>query len=96
MFKIYLQMFVRAAVRRENYTTLRVCFRIFLRMFAQNATVVSFISLASMFIIYTMSHGFEEFVARSWPFFIIGIFASVVIALQTAYEFQVQAESTPE
>lgn len=96
MFKTYLRMFARAILRSENYTTLRVCVRVFLRMFAQNAAVISFITLASMFIINTMTYSFEEFASKAWPFFIVGLGSSVVIALQTAYEFQVQNESASE
>lgn len=94
MLKTYLRMFVRASMRRENYTTLRVCFHVFARLFAQNAIVISVISLSSMFIINMVSQDFEQFVSRAWPFFVAGVFASLVIALQTAYEFQVREEVT--
>lgn len=93
MFKTYLRMFVRAALRRENFTTLRVCFHVFARLFAQNAMVIAVISLSSMFIINMVSQDFEQFASRCWPFFIVGIFASLVLALQTAYEFQVREEA---
>jgi hypothetical protein len=87
-------MFLRAALRRENFTTLRVCVHVFLRLFAQNALVVCFITLVSIVLIRIVTADFAEFTAHSWPFFLVGIAASAVLALQTAYEFQLEREAS--
>lgn len=83
-------MFTHALMRRENYTTLRICVRVFLRMFAKNATVISVVTLASIFVVNSTATGVSDFIARAWPLFIVGAAASVILALQTAYEFQTQ------